>query len=158
MTRLPLIVGFGGVGPAGRSSFHHAYRRTIIESTSGPERQRTFLALASMMNLIRFSDGQYVGADGQKIEPTAIEARYGQQILASTLIRRIEPNLFDPDRVPGARAAARRSGTPRRTRVRGSVSGLRFVPTCLQRARVASAAHKGQVTARPIRTSSPITR
>ena len=101
MTRLPLIVGFGGVGPAGRSSFHHAYRRTIIESTQGQSRARAFLALASMMKLIRYSNGHYVGVDGQVIEPQTIEARYGQQILSGTLIRRIEPAHFDPDRVPG---------------------------------------------------------
>ncbi|MDA0824072.1 MAG: beta-ketoacyl synthase [Proteobacteria bacterium] len=101
MTRLPLIVGFGGVGPAGRSSFHHAYRRTIIESTTGQKRERTFLALASMMNLIHFANGQYADADGQVIRPDAVEGKYGAQILQGTLIRRIERNLFDPDRVPG---------------------------------------------------------
>ena len=101
MTRLPLIVGFGGVGPAGRSSFHHAYRRTVIESTQGQSRERAFLALASMMKLIHYSNGHYMSVDGQVIEPQTIEARYGQQILSGTLIRRIEPAHFDPDRVSG---------------------------------------------------------
>lgn len=101
MTRLPVIVGFGGVGPAGRSSFHHAYRRTIIESTSGHERAQTFMALASMMQLIRFDEGRCLTRDGEQIAPTAIEARFGQQILDSTLIRRIEGGLFDPDQVGG---------------------------------------------------------
>ena len=101
MTRLPVIVGFGGVGPAGRSSFHHAYRRTVIESLSGRERTRTFLALASMMNLVQVFEGQCVTRDGEKIEPDAVEAHFGDQILNGTLIRRIEPCLFDPDHVPG---------------------------------------------------------
>ena len=101
MTRLPLIVGFGGVGPAGRSSFHHAYRRTVIESVSGKDRGRTFLALASMMGLVHYSDAHYVGEDGQPIKVESVEEKYGPQILNGTLIRRIEPSLFDPDRVPG---------------------------------------------------------
>jgi len=101
MTRLPLIVGFGGVGPAGRSSFHHAYRRTIIESTSGRERARTFLALGAMMGLVRWDGSGYVTGDGEVLTPDGIEQRFGQSILEHTLIRRIEPTLFDPDRVPG---------------------------------------------------------
>lgn len=101
MTRLPLIVGFGGVGPAGRSSFHHAYRRTVIDSTAGAKRVSTFLALASMMKLVHFVEDRCLTQDGEDIDPAAIEARFGQQILDGTLIRRIESNLFDPDRVPG---------------------------------------------------------
>jgi len=101
MTRLPLIVGFGGVGPAGRSSFHHAYRRTVIESVTGANRERTFLALASMMGLVRWNGTAYVARDGTSIAADAIERHFGEQILAQTLIRRIEPNLFDPDNVSG---------------------------------------------------------
>jgi hypothetical protein len=32
MARIPLIVGFGGVNAAGRTSGHHSYRRTVVES------------------------------------------------------------------------------------------------------------------------------
>jgi len=32
MSRLPLIVGYGGVNAAGRSSFHHSYRRLIFDA------------------------------------------------------------------------------------------------------------------------------
>ncbi|HNF09694.1 MAG TPA: hypothetical protein PLX36_10580, partial [Pseudomonadales bacterium] len=31
MVRLPVIVGFGGINPAGRSSFHHGYRRLVLD-------------------------------------------------------------------------------------------------------------------------------
>jgi acetoacetyl-[acyl-carrier protein] synthase len=34
MVKLPVITAFGGYGPAGRSSSHHAFRRMIIESLS----------------------------------------------------------------------------------------------------------------------------
>ena len=49
--RLPLIVGFGGVGPAGRSSFHHAYRRTVLESLSAETKRQTLISLAALMGL-----------------------------------------------------------------------------------------------------------
>ena len=109
MTKLPVIVGFGGIGPAGRSSFHHAYRRTVIESTSGARRENTFLALASMMGLIHTVDEVLQTRDGERITSGDIESRFGEQILNSTLIRRIEPQHFDPDRVSGNTVIASRN-------------------------------------------------
>ena len=41
MSRLPVIVGFGGYNAAGRSSFHHGFRRMVIESLPAAERQET---------------------------------------------------------------------------------------------------------------------
>ena len=63
MTALPVIVGFGGVGPAGRSSFHHAYHRTVYESLSGASQRETVASLASMMKLAFQIDGQLVTPD-----------------------------------------------------------------------------------------------
>lgn len=111
MTRLPLIVGFGGVGPAGRSSFHHAYRRTIIESTTGRERARTFLSLAAMMGLVSWNGEHYVTAEGEPIAEDGVERHYGEYILDHTLIRRIEAHLFDPDSVSGNSVLALQKGT-----------------------------------------------
>lgn len=111
MTRLPLIVGFGGVGPAGRSSFHHAYRRTIIESTTGRERARTFLSLAAMMGLVRWNGEHYITAEGEPIADDGVEHQYGEYILDHTLIRRIEAHLFDPDKVSGNSVLALQKGT-----------------------------------------------
>lgn len=59
------------------------------------------MALASMMRLIHFVDDRCLTHDGVEIAPAAIEARFGQQILDGTLIRRIEPGLFNPDHVSG---------------------------------------------------------
>ena len=39
MSRLPVIVGFGGYNAAGRSSSHHGFRRMVIESLPAAERQ-----------------------------------------------------------------------------------------------------------------------
>ena len=60
MSSLPVIVGFGGFNAAGRSSFHHAYRRMVIESLPANERQETMLGLATMMKLVRFESGNYI--------------------------------------------------------------------------------------------------
>ncbi len=100
MTRLPVIIGFGGIGAAGRSSFHHAYRRTVLDSLPASARTRTLHALAAMMGLVHFKDGGYVTRDGSPIAVTDIAARFEAQIRAHTLIRRLEPQYFDADQMP----------------------------------------------------------
>ena len=49
MSRLPVIVGFGGVNPAGRSSAHHGYRRMVIDALDDTKKDRTFASLAALM-------------------------------------------------------------------------------------------------------------
>ncbi|MCY1274267.1 Beta-ketoacyl-[acyl-carrier-protein] synthase FabY [compost metagenome] len=95
MSRLPVIVGFGGYNAAGRSSFHHGFRRTVIESMDTAARQETLAGLAVMMKLVRVEGGQYQSAEGESIDLAAIEKRFGQQILKSTLVRRIEEQYMD---------------------------------------------------------------
>ncbi len=99
MSSLPVIVGFGGFSAAGRSSFHHAYRRMVLESLAPEVRRETLTGLATMMKLVRFVDGHYCDADGRRYSPADIEATFAQQIMDSTLVRRIEPQRFDPDAV-----------------------------------------------------------
>ncbi|MEZ5502208.1 MAG: beta-ketoacyl synthase [Halioglobus sp.] len=79
--RLPVIVGFGGVNAAGRVSGHHAYARMAYTALGTAQRARTLSALATLMGLPG-------GADHE------------QQILAHTLVRRIEPSHFDVNAVP----------------------------------------------------------
>ncbi|MBP6683488.1 MAG: beta-ketoacyl synthase [Halioglobus sp.] len=81
--RLPVIVGFGGISGAGRSSGHHAYSRMVYSALPGQQRQRTLASLAALM-------GPYAVANGEPRE---------QYILDHTLIRRIELNHFDVDAV-----------------------------------------------------------
>ncbi len=97
MSRLPVIVGFGGYNAAGRSSFHHGFRRTVLESMESAARQETLAGLAVMMKLVKVIDGQYQDADGNALDLVAIEQRFGQQIRQSTLIRRIELQYLDVD-------------------------------------------------------------
>src|SRR3989338_1076052 len=97
MSRLPVIVGFGGYNSAGRSSFHHGFRRTVIESMDPQARQETLAGLAVMMKLVSVVDGAYLSAEGNSLSPAEIESRFGAQILAATLVRRIEPQYLDVD-------------------------------------------------------------
>ncbi len=99
-SRLPVIVGFGGYNAAGRSSFHHGFRRMVIESMDAQARQETLAGLAVMMKLVRVVDGAYQSLDGTRLSPAEIEARLGEQILASTLIRRIGKQHLDVDAAP----------------------------------------------------------
>ncbi|WP_404340267.1 beta-ketoacyl synthase [Pseudoalteromonas mariniglutinosa] len=100
MTALPVIVGMGGINAAGRTSFHQGYRRIVLDSLDETARQETFLGLATLMNLLSLRDGQLVDCDGQIIKENDIETRFGEQILAGTLIRKIEKEHFDVDATP----------------------------------------------------------
>ncbi len=85
MPTIPVITGFGGVNAAGRSSFHHGYRRLILDALDTTRADRTYASLAGMMN---------VAADGG-----ALSAQQKQFIREHTLIRRIEEDCFDPDNI-----------------------------------------------------------
>jgi len=100
MTVLPVIVGFGGINSAGRSSFHQAYRRTVLASLSEQEQQKTVVGLACLMNLVSWTGEHYVNDDGDVLNPVQICVQYQQQVLDGTLIRRFESNHFDPDNIP----------------------------------------------------------
>ena len=79
---LPVIVGCGGINPAGRVSGHHAYRRMVLDALPASKQDRTYKSLAELMGM------------GNTTELSADEKR---QICDNTLIRRIEH--FDPDSV-----------------------------------------------------------
>lgn len=98
MKRLPVIVGFGGYNAAGRASFHHAYRRTVLDSLDQAQQISTLLSLATMMGLVRYENGAY--ADDEQADLTAAQVadKYREQIEQGTLIRRID--LYNPDTVP----------------------------------------------------------
>ena len=87
---LPVIVGFGGVNPAGRISFHHAYRRTVIDALDTQAAGETYASLTALMN----------------VEGDANDLAVRQNVRAGTLIRRIE--CFDPDDVYWQRSASLR--------------------------------------------------
>ena len=90
----------GGINAAGRTSFHQGYRRIVLDALSAQDRLETFLGLATLMNLVSSVDGQLQDQKGNNVEQSDIEARFGEQIIAGTLIRKIEHEHFDPDATP----------------------------------------------------------
>lgn len=100
MTALPIIVGMGGINAAGRTSFHQGFRRIVIDKLNAEARQETFVGLATLMNLLTSKDGQLVDVDGNTVDKSDVEKRFGEAILAGTLIRKIEDEHFNPDATP----------------------------------------------------------
>ena len=80
MSKLPVIVAQGGISPAGRTSGFHGYRRLVFESLDKGSQQETLSALKVLRNLP-------AGADQE-------------EILAGTLIRQLEDNLFNSQAIP----------------------------------------------------------
>jgi len=84
LSRLPVIVGFGGINPAGRSSGHHAYKRLVVDKLGSKEASSTYHALGQLMQL----------------GPERRSSDAGRQYMRDhTLIRKIEGNLFDTDHI-----------------------------------------------------------
>lgn len=83
MIKLPVIVGFGGINAAGRSSGNHSYKRMISEVLSAEQLEPTWQDLAHRMGLEK--------------EPHISEKTI-KTIKDGTLVRRIQS--FDPDHVP----------------------------------------------------------
>ena len=100
MTALPIIVGMGGINAAGRTSFHQGFRRIVIDKLNAEARQETFVGLATLMNLLTSQDGKLVDQDGNVVDKVDVEQQFGEEILAGTLIRKIENEHFDPDATP----------------------------------------------------------
>jgi acetoacetyl-[acyl-carrier protein] synthase len=84
VTALPLIVGFGGINAAGRSSDHQAFRRLIMDTLTPSETARTVDQIGALIGL------------GPDISMNEAQARH---VLENTLIRRIHPDWFNPDAV-----------------------------------------------------------
>lgn len=83
MANLPVIVGFGGINAAGRTSFHHAFLRLVHDVLPTTEQQKMLRSLAQLM-----------GRGGDELFPADTRA-----ILDDTLIREIGPDYFDTERV-----------------------------------------------------------
>ena len=87
MSTLPLIIGLGGVNPAGRVSADHAFRRIVIDALGSGDAADTYASLVGLMAL-----------EGDPADEAT--RRY---IRDHTLIRRIE--AFDPADITVHRAA-----------------------------------------------------
>ncbi|TQV72953.1 beta-ketoacyl synthase [Aliikangiella marina] len=97
MSKLPVIVGFGGINAAGRSSFHHGYRRLVHEALSEEALAPMFKGLANLMGKQNADDRQ--------------------DMLDHTLIRKIEKQTFDINQVT----------THRKTNMQSNGESITFV-------------------------------
>ncbi len=100
MASLPVIVSFGGISPAGRSSFHHGYRRMLADVLDVETVKQTYTDLAVLMNLLKYKDGGYTDAKGTPVDLDEWLAHHRPHITDHTLVRKLEKNLFDPDAMP----------------------------------------------------------
>ncbi|MCB1669539.1 MAG: beta-ketoacyl synthase [Pseudomonadales bacterium] len=100
MARLPVIVGFGGISPAGRSSLHHGYRRLVLDRLTTAAARETRLSLATLMGLVGKRGDSWTDQFGDKVDLDPFLDAISDRILEGTLIRRLEKNLFDPDHIP----------------------------------------------------------
>ena len=94
MAHLPLIIGCGGINPAGRTSGFNAYKRLVIDALPTELADNTLINLASLMNLVNFDGTNWYSASGTLIAPDKIASQYKAQILSSTLVRKL---VADPE-------------------------------------------------------------
>lgn len=88
MSRLPVVVGFGGVNAAGRSSFHQGYRRLVLDALNTKTQVHTLAGLGRMMQLAGPGDD------------ALLFQQHANTIRRHTLTRRIEPQYFDVGAMP----------------------------------------------------------
>jgi acetoacetyl-[acyl-carrier protein] synthase len=100
MARLPVIVGFGGYSAAGRSSFHQAYQRIVLDKLSADKKAETIAGLAVMMKLVTVKGSEYVTDESEHLSRTELVARFGDTVCESTLVRPINASYFDVNQVP----------------------------------------------------------
>lgn len=99
MARLPVIVGFGGINSAGRTSSHQAYRRIVFDLLPSTIQQDVLLDLATLTNMAEYKNGMWHTEGGESLDSASLIDSIGDSLLARTLIRRIHPDLFDVDHV-----------------------------------------------------------
>ncbi len=95
MSHLPVIVGFGGINSAGRSSGHYAYRRMVIDNLNQEAADQTLVNLAVLMGLIKQEGGKWLDQNSETIVLAEFLTFHKELILNSTLVRKLENNLFD---------------------------------------------------------------
>jgi acetoacetyl-[acyl-carrier protein] synthase len=110
LTNLPVIIGFGGINAAGRSSFNHSYRRLIAEHLSQQQRMEMLTGLATLTNQVTYANGHYkLASSGANVTASQISEQLQQSLFDSTLIRQINTNAYDIENLVLNKAAQIRS-------------------------------------------------
>ena len=110
MSRLPVIVGFGGINAAGRSSGHHGYRRLVIDALGADAAAATRASLAALTNRLSRQNGQWLDAEARPVRLDEYLATIAGELNQATLIRKLENNLFDPEHIHFTRRARLNAG------------------------------------------------
>ena len=96
MSNLPVIIGFGGINAAGRTSSHHGYRRLIVDHLDTQSRLDTMTDLATLTNKATFNNGLYYLAGQQDgLTQAQLAQQLGEELKNATLIRPIRPKAYD---------------------------------------------------------------
>lgn len=93
LSHLPVIVGMGGINPAGRTSGHQAFRRTVLDTLPADQQRQTVQGLAALMRLVEPGD-------------TADADRLRDAVLQHTLVRRNASADFNGPGLPANRQAS----------------------------------------------------
>lgn len=99
MTRIPLVVGFGGINAAGRSSNHQSYRRLVFDALPFSSQQECLASLAALSGRVRKAGSGWVNDGGENIEVDEFLSNHRSDILKTSLIRELENTLFDPSQI-----------------------------------------------------------
>lgn len=116
MSHLPVIVGMGGINPAGRTSGHQAFRRTVLDALPADQQRNTLEGLAALMRLAEYSENGWQDRTGQPLDDPALTLR--EQVLNHTLIRRNEDPRFLAPGLPANRQASMMLAEPLRFTLR----------------------------------------
>ncbi len=116
MSHLPVIVGMGGINPAGRTSGHQAFRRTVLDALPADQQRQTLEGLAALMRLVEHSEKGWQDNQGQPVDAPALSLR--DQVLNHTLIRRNEDPRFLAPGLPSNRQASMQFAEPMRFTLR----------------------------------------
>ncbi|UYG01641.1 beta-ketoacyl synthase [Halomonas sp. GD1P12] len=100
----------GGINPAGRTSGHQAFRRTVLDALPTDQKRHTLESLAALMRLAIHTEQGWQNDQGEPIEaPT--ETLF-ERVLNHTLIRRNEDPHFLAPGMPASRQAEMALDTP----------------------------------------------
>lgn len=85
----PVIIGMGGVNPAGRSSFNHAFNWAVFDDLTKEQKSSTLRALAGLNGMTESrSDGIFYA--GKNITPDNLPTDLIEKLKQQTFIRKLE--------------------------------------------------------------------
>lgn len=106
MAFLPVILGMGGVNPAGLTSNHLAFSGYIFDQLTASQQENYLLHLASLTGTAKpTTEGVWKTKQGENLTASQLISTYQTQLLESSLIRRIHPDWFDIHAMPTVKAA-----------------------------------------------------